>query len=126
MKQFKDPSVLEYLGKHDGGILVLVSLICDDITYDSTFFYNAENILLTIPEELELLIGDITKHEDYIDIIKTILKKIVPYSEMYNRIDDIDFNKWISGEIEYETEEEAEEIDNSEIKESDKDNTSDQ
>jgi hypothetical protein len=88
-------SILEYIGSVEKGILVLLSVIYDSKYYEATFFYTADDILLTISSELETEIGcKITEHKDYVDILKDILKKIVPYNEMINRVDPIDFHRW--------------------------------
>ena len=52
-----DVSVLEYLGKVDGGILVLLSIVYQKQYYEATFFYNEQDILLTISEDLEQVTG---------------------------------------------------------------------
>jgi len=90
-----NPSIIEYLGKVDGGILVLLGIVYEEVYYESTFFYNKESILLTIPEELEKEIGEITKHPEYPDLIRNILKQIVPFDEMYDSIDPVDFGRWV-------------------------------
>jgi hypothetical protein len=93
------PSIIEYLGKIEKGVLVLVGLIHENVYYESTFYYDDENIVLTIPEELEEIVGEITEHPNYKDILSSILKKIVPYDEMFNRLDPIDFGRWTDGDI---------------------------
>jgi hypothetical protein len=73
----------------------LVSIIYDKKYYEGTFFYNKEDIVLTISEELESKIGHpIVDDAEYAEILKSILKRIVPYSEIYNRLDNVDFNRW--------------------------------
>lgn len=95
-------SVLEYLGKINNGILVLLSIVYKNKYYESTFYYTNENIVLTISEDLEKEINSkIELHPEYQEILRDILKKIVPYGEMYNRLDNVDFTKWIKGEIKY-------------------------
>ena len=91
-----DISILEYLGKVDGGILVLLGIVYQSVYYEATFFYNDKDILLTISEDLEQLTGDIKKHRSYQNILQDILKKIVPYSEIYDRIDPVDFSRWVN------------------------------
>lgn len=88
-------SILEYLGKIEDGILVLISIVYKGEYYESTYFYTNEHIVLTVPEELENELGHkIIEDEEYPNIIKTIIKKVVPYHEMYKRIDPVDFNRW--------------------------------
>jgi hypothetical protein len=110
-----DVSILEYLGKVDGGILVLLSIVYQTKYYEATFFYNEKDILLTISEDLEQITGDIKQNLQYTTILKDILKKIVPFKEMYDRIDDVNFSRWVEGVIPVQSGE-AEEIDESEIK----------
>jgi len=75
-------SILEYLGKLNKGILVLLSIMYKGDYYEATFFYTKDDILLTPSDELEKEIGtEIQKHPDYIDLLKEILKKIAPYDE---------------------------------------------
>lgn len=90
-----DVSILEYLGKIEGGIIVLLSISYNNEFFEGTFFYNKEDIILTISEELEELIGDIKKHSEYLVLVKKILKSIVPYNEIIDRIDDLDLKKWV-------------------------------
>ncbi len=88
-------SILEYLGKLDIGILVLISIIYDEVYYEGTYFYTSEDLLLTIPEDLEEKLGyKIADDIDYVDILKSIMKKVVPYDEIYGRLDDVDFSRW--------------------------------
>lgn len=117
-------SILEYLGKYESGIMVLISIVYDNIYYEGTYFYTNTDLVLTVPEELENILGHvITEDSDYPSLIKYMIKNIVPYNEMVNRLDDIDFNRWITGEIEYESGEEAKNIDEDDIK---KENPTDQ
>lgn len=101
MKTF-DFSILEYLGKVEEGVLVLLSCVHEKKYYESTFFYDDKNIILTISDELESVVGDIRNHPEYFDCLRDILKKVVPYNEMFERIDPVDFGRWVEGTIEIE------------------------
>lgn len=91
-----NPSILSYLGKLDIGILVLISITYQDKYYESTFFYTTDKMVLTISRELEEEIGHkIQDDEDYPNLLRQILKKIVPYNQMINNIDDVDFSRWV-------------------------------
>jgi hypothetical protein len=82
-------SILEYLGKVDDAILVLLSIIYNGKYYEATFLYNKEDILLTASEELEQDLGyKITEDSDYIELLRNIIRKIEPYNELINRIED--------------------------------------
>ena len=101
MKTF-DFSVLEYLGKVESGVLVLLSVMHEKKYYEATFFYDDKNIIITFPDDLEQIVGDIKKHPEYFDCLREILRKIVPYNEMFDRIDPVDFSRWVEGYIEIE------------------------
>lgn len=110
-----DVSILEYLGKVDGGVLTLISIVYESKYYESTFFYNQTDILLTISEDLELEVGDIKRHPLYKDLLKDILRKVVPFDQMYDSIDPVNFSRWVKGVIELPNDT-AENINESEIK----------
>ena len=114
MKTF-DFSVLEYLGKVEDGVLVLLSVMHQRNYYEATFFYDDKNIILTISDELESVVGDIKKHPEYMDCLRDILRKVVPYDEMFERIDPVNFGRWVEGFIELEIGE-AERVSASQIK----------
>lgn len=88
-------SLLEYLGKYEGGIIALISIIYDSKYYEGTFFYNETHVVLTPPLELEEVLGhSIIEDDEYKDMVKDIVKFVVPYKEMYNRLDDLDLDKY--------------------------------
>lgn len=104
-------SVLEYLGRLGQGVMALLSIVYEDDYYEATFFYTSTNIVLTAQEDLEKAIGHkITEDESYPDLIKAILRKVVPYSEMYNRLDEMDFRRWMVEAIENEEQNDNKEI----------------
>lgn len=92
-------SILEYLGKLENGIMVLLSVVYNEKYYEATYFYTDEQLVLTVSEELENdLEHKITEDDEYKSLISSIIKKVVPYNEMYNRLDEIDFSRWIVNE----------------------------
>jgi choline kinase len=99
MEQFSI-SILEYLGKVENGVLVLISIVHNQAYHEATFFYTEGDMILTIGEDLESKIGEITGHPQYPEILREILKKIVPYKDIYDGLDSVDFNKWVDGLVE--------------------------
>lgn len=80
-------SILEYLGKINNGVLVLISIIFNDKYYEGTFYYTNSDLLLTISNELENELGyKITEYSDYQNILKDLLKKIVPFNEIIDKL----------------------------------------
>jgi hypothetical protein len=87
--------ILEYLGKHDNGVIVLLSINYEDIYYDATFFYNNEFLALTPDESFEEKIGSqIEDWDKYTDLVYLILSKVVPYEEIINIVSDFDPSKY--------------------------------
>ena len=87
--------VLDYLGKHEDGIIVGITIGIDGEFYDAHFYYkqleNSELFLAVSCEEFEEKIN--SKIEDwprYDELIVEIVKKVVPYKEMISRIDEFD------------------------------------
>lgn len=113
MKTF-DFSVLEYLGKVEGGLLVLLAVVYQNQYYEATFYYNESEMILTISDELEKIVGDFKTHPEYFNSLRDILKKVVPFDEMYDRTDPVDFSRWVEGYIELEMGE-AERVSTSQI-----------
>jgi hypothetical protein len=90
-------SILEYLGKVEDGILVLISLVHNKKYYEGTFFYTNKDMILTISEDLEEIIGDIKFHPEYRPILAKLIKDVVPFEEMCDKIDPVNFERWIKG-----------------------------
>lgn len=111
-----DISVLDYLGKIGTGVLVLLSVMYRGNYYEATFFYTREDMLLTISHDLEERVGKITEHPNYTEILITILRKVIPYNDIHDRLDDVDFSKWIQGEMQILSDDEPEIIEEHEIK----------
>jgi hypothetical protein len=117
-----DVSVIDYLGKFQNGVLVLIAITLDGQYFDATFFYTKEEIVLTISDEMEEVVGNIKEHPNYKDLLLLILKKVLPYHDIADRIDDVDFGKWIKGQIELFSDDEPEIIPDGVIKNIKEDN----
>lgn len=88
-------SVLEYLGTIADGILVLLSVVCDDIYSEATLFYNKTEFLITISEELEnQLQKKLEDLPEYKKIIVDLQTKVVPFEQVVNRLDPVDITRW--------------------------------
>ncbi len=81
--------IIDYLGRYEGGILVLLSLGYEHTWYEATFFYQEQMLALTPDASLEEKLGcHIEEWEGYEKLMFNILEKVVPYDEMISRIDD--------------------------------------
>jgi hypothetical protein len=107
-------SILDYLGKFEDGIMVLIALTCDNEYYEGVFFYNSESIVFSVDEKLEQKLGHrIEELDGYADLLRGILKDVVPYNQMISRIDEVDFSQYL--EVKDQVSGEGEEIDPSQI-----------
>jgi hypothetical protein len=106
--------VVDYLGKYENGVLVLLSIGYKGEFTEGTIYYSNEALALTVDESIEKdLDMPIELWKGYRDLLISILKKVVPYNEIINRLDEVDFAQYfIEPEIESK---EGEDIDNDDI-----------
>lgn len=107
--------IVDYMGKMEDGILVLLSVNCDGSFTEGTIYYTQDNLVLTVDEEVEKKIGSpIELWEGYQDLVVATLKKLIPCGELLKRMDDVDFSKYL--EYDGETTFVEDEIDPDDIK----------
>jgi len=90
--------IIEYLGKFEDGVLVLISLNYEDNYYDTTFYYKDNFVTLTIDDDLEQIIGQVELWSGYNNLVLDIMKKVIPYDEILGRLDEIDFSGFFDEE----------------------------
>lgn len=85
-------AILDYMGKYDNGIMVKVSITVDSDYFEGIFFYNENQCLITVEEELETNYfgGPIEDWEDYVPLMQYLINHVVPWTEMINNIDPIE------------------------------------
>lgn len=87
--------IIDYLGKVDEGIIVLLSLSYEEEYYECTLYYKDRLVALTPDEVLEEKLGSVIEDwEGYNDLMMDILKRVVPYDEMIIRCDEIDMSQY--------------------------------
>jgi len=88
--------IVDYMGKMEGGILVLLSVNFDGSFSEGTIFYTKDNLVITVSEEIEKKIGSpIELWSGYRDLVESILKKLIPCEELLPRMDEVDFSKYL-------------------------------
>ena len=88
--------IVDYMGRFENGILVLLSVNCDGSFSEGTIFYTSDNLVLTVSEEVEKKIGSpIEMWPGYKDLLANTLKKLVPCRELITRMDEVDFSKYL-------------------------------
>jgi hypothetical protein len=89
--------IVDYMGKYETGVLVLINVGVDDKFYEGTLFYSDKDIVLTVDNSIEEKLGsEIELWDGYKDLLESILGKLIPYEEISKRIDDVDFEKYVS------------------------------
>jgi hypothetical protein len=85
--------ILEYIGKLDEIIYVLLSLNYEDEFYEGVFLYKKELVILTVEENLEKKLEcEIEDWDGYDNLMISILEKAAPYDELIKSIHDFDSN----------------------------------
>ena len=106
--------IVDYLGKYEDGVLVLLSIGYKEEYTEGTIYYSDKMLALTVDESIENDLGTpIELWSCYKDLLISILKRVVPYSEIINRLDDVDFTQYF-GDVKIESTE-AEDIDEDDI-----------
>lgn len=82
------PSVVDYLGKYESGIVVLVSLMYQDNYYEGIFYYTDDRMIITVDDSLKSLIGEIELHEDFFPLMEKIINIVQPYERIINDLKD--------------------------------------
>ena len=88
--------IVDYMGRLESGILVLLSISCEEKFTEGTIFYTTDNFAITVDRSVEDAIGSpIELWPGYKAFAESILNKLIPCSELINRIDEVDFSKYI-------------------------------
>ena len=107
--------IVDYLGKYENGVLVLLSIGYKEEFTEGTIYYSDKMLALTVDESIEQDLGTpIELWDGYKDLLVSILKKVVPYNEIINRLDEVDFADYFKDKD--EDTQVGEDIDDSDIK----------
>lgn len=105
--------IVDYLGKYENGVLVLLTIGYKGEFTEGTIYYSDQALALTVDESIEEDLGmRIEFWPGYRDLLISILRKVVPYNEIINRLDEIDTSKYTEVNIESK---EAEDINEDDI-----------
>ncbi len=87
--------IVDYMGKYENGVIVLLSINCDGSFSEGTVFYTEDNLVLTVDELVEDKVGPIENWNGYKELLESIFKKLIPCNEISTRIDELDLDKYI-------------------------------
>ena len=84
------PSIIDYIGKFEGGIFVKIGLMWNESFYDAIFYYTADKMILTVDESMIDKMGNfIEEHPDYLEVMRYIISNVDSFDEVFNKLDDI-------------------------------------
>lgn len=81
-------SILDYLGKYEGGILVSVGLMCQGNFYNGIFFYTSDKMIITTDDKFTETFGEIEMLEDYLTLMESIINIVEPYENIIGDLKD--------------------------------------
>jgi hypothetical protein len=87
--------IIEYIGKLDGGIYVILSLNYQEEFYEAIFYYEKDRSALSVEDKLEKKITCIIEDWDgYDQLMLSILSKVAPYDETIENLHGFDENQY--------------------------------
>ena len=86
-------SILDYIGKYEGGILVSVGLMLNENFYNAMFYYTSDEMIINVEESMTKDMGcEIEFHKDYLELLKSILSQCEPFENIINQLEEIKTN----------------------------------
>jgi hypothetical protein len=83
-------SILDYLGKYEGGILVSVGLMYNQKFYNSIFYYTSNRMIINVEEKMtQDMKYEIEEHKDYLLLLKSIISMCDPHEILINQLEEI-------------------------------------
>ncbi len=84
------PSLNDYLGTYQGGILASIGIMHEGVYYDSIFYYTKDKMIITPQNELIIKLGcDIESVPYYVDFMKSVITLVDPYEEIFDKLEEI-------------------------------------
>ena len=84
------PSILDYMGKYENGILVSIGLSYNQKFYNGIFYYTKDQMIICVDEKLEKDINcHIEEHNEYLDLLKMLINKVEPFENIYEKLNNI-------------------------------------
>jgi hypothetical protein len=81
-------SILDYLGKYEGGILVSVGLMAEGNFYNGIFYYTSDKMIITVDDNFRKNFGNIEELESYLPLMESIINMVDPYENIIGDLKD--------------------------------------
>lgn len=85
-------SILDYLGKFEGGILVSIGLMVEGNFYNGIFYYTSDKMIVTVDDNFTETFGDIDELDSYLPLMESIINMVDPYEKIISELKDYEPN----------------------------------
>ena len=86
-------SIIDYLGKYEGGILVSVGLMYKDEFFNSIFYYTDDKMIINVDDKMiQKMDHFIEEHPEYYTLMEDIINKVEPYELIIEQLEEIETN----------------------------------
>ncbi len=85
------PTIIDYLGKYETGILVSIGLIKEDNYYDAIFFYTDKHMWITVDDKYIEKNGFIQEDEEYHQLLESLINMVDPHDKIYETLDEYEY-----------------------------------
>jgi hypothetical protein len=84
-----DISIVNYLGKLEKGVLVLLSVKYKENIFEATYWYDEEYKVITLEDKLEKELGSVEDLESYKDIIEYLDQNTSNFDKIYETLSPV-------------------------------------
>jgi hypothetical protein len=81
-------SIIDYLGKYEGGILVNINLMFNEEYFDGIFYYTSDKMIITVEDSFIEKWGPIEMTNEYLGFMESIINMVEPYDSVITQLDD--------------------------------------
>lgn len=87
------PSLSDYIGRFNGGVMAAVGIMYKGIYYDSVLFYTDKEVIITVDDDLLNVLGCHVEELPYFnEFMEYVMGTVDPYESVYDKLEDIDPN----------------------------------
>lgn len=81
-------SIIDYLGKYEGGILVNINLMFNEEYFDAIFYYTSDKMIITVEDSFIEKWGPIEMTNEYLGLMESIINMVESYESIIDQLGD--------------------------------------
>lgn len=81
-------SIIDYLGKYEGGILVNINLMFNEEYFDAIFYYTSDKMIITVEDSFIEKWGPIEMNNEYLGLMESIINMVESYESIIDQLND--------------------------------------